>query len=297
MPTKNLFKSSNKNYTFLTESDFEIKSIEDMRIPSNNGQYGILLVYKDNCPFCIQLKTIIPLLAKEFTNLNLPFYLANQTDHKYLYPVKTVPAFYFIDSNNKLHLMQPEKRTVYEILVTYISELVNKSTVVPNSTQSPILSPSSSPRTIKKYHKTVSIPNSLYNESPHVIQLGYSDFIKMPNGDIKLRNTNLPGPGIIKAYANWCIFCKLKTDLIKKLASESKEINIYVIDLADDPDNPLNEIVKGYPTFLLLDGVNQIHQIGDQKETEDILNKNEASGYISQKQKHELIYAINSVMN
>ena len=290
---KKLFNEDNKNLTFLTETDFDIHASKDVYLNSNNGQFGMLFVYKDTCPFCVPLKKIINVLAKEFTNLDLPFYVANQTDGKYLYTVKTVPAFYFVNSDNKLHAMNPEKRTVYEILLSFISELTlaNKNIMMASSNMMPSsnIMPSSN---MMPSHKSIQLPNSLYNDSPKIVQLTHSDFIKNVTDNISLRNYKTPG--ILKAYANWCIFCKLKTGLLEELSNESKAISIYAIDLADDKDNPLNEIITGYPTFLLVDGSGHIHRIGNQETVSKILTDDKN---ISYEQRSELIYAINSVMN
>lgn len=264
-----------KTITHLTKENFNIVSSDEIYINDNAGKFGLLLVYKETCPYCIAIKKMVRDTAKEFSHMNLSFYVADQTAEKYLYMVKTVPAFYLISENNKLHRIEPEKRTVYELLVAYILCLTD---IMKNDVS------------MKK-----DIPNSLYNDVEGVTQLTVGDFIKTDSG-IMLRNHNKPG--LLKAYANWCIFCKMKTEMIKKLSDDTPNINIYVIDLADDRDNPLNEIVAGYPTFLLVDSDNYVHGINDKDTTEALLEKEEAkSGGITEEEKKDLIFAINTVMN
>ena len=273
MKEKKLFSPANKNITFLQESDF---SSDFNSIPINSGKFGMLFVYKDTCPYCVPLTKVVISLAKEFTGLNLPFYLANQTDDKYLYHVKTVPAFFFVNSDNKITQIYPEKRTVYEILLAFISAITR---IIPDIDKPDNINDNNS--------------NSLYNDSPGVVQLSNVDFVKNNDGDIMLTGSNR-APGILKAYANWCIFCKLKTGMIDSLSKESKHISIYVVDLADDKENPLNEIVTGYPTFLIVDGHGILHRISDEETITKLLTDDTR---ISKEKKHELIYAINSVMN
>jgi thiol-disulfide isomerase/thioredoxin len=269
MKARKLFSATNKSLTFLSKEDFDMQDF--FYIKSNAGKVGMLFVYKDNCPFCVPLVKVITTLAKEFSKLNLPFYLANQTEEKYL-TMKTVPAFYFVNNDNSIRQMTVAKRTAHDILYDFIREL------------------STGPPQKKLY-------NSLYNDSHNVVQLTNDNFDinGYINADINAINSSLPNKaGILKAYANWCIFCKLKTGLIETIAKENNATSVYVIDLAENQNNPLNPMVSGYPTFLLVSSDGHVHEIKNKETTEQLLN---ADTGISPSQKSELIYAINSVMN
>lgn len=117
----------------------------------------------------------------------------------------------------------------------------------------------------------------LYNKRDNVYILHDSDFIVEQNGLATLKKNVYRGPGLIKAYANWCPHCQDKAPAIKTLGrvinKEHPEYGarIYVFEAssAENTTKAVDEkgepLLAGFPTMLFVDNGLQVTKLRDQK--------------------------------
>ena len=200
------------NNIFLDKSHFILKdTCEETKIKSNKS-FAILFVYVDWCPYCISAKDIIIDLRNELKKFNLKLYLANQTKDKYLSFVNSYPTIYFVDSDGFLEIMNTD-RTVLSLFNLFINKIVNR--------MNPNAQIANKVEDILQQQQHMSIPNSLYNNS-HAIQLTDNDLL-YEDDQIKIKPEIFINPGLLKAYASWCIHCQVGSKKIKYLADKSKK--------------------------------------------------------------------------
>ena len=138
------------------------------------------------------------------------------------------------------------------------------------------------------------IKNSLYNNS-NVIQLSHNNIIKLPNGAISIKD-NYKKCGILKAYASWCGYCQMSVDKIKRLADKynrpESNITIYVLEMTDNNNSPLNLLVEGFPTYLYVDNKRIIYPMND-----DLIQKQVGEYEINAIDANEIKNAMNIISN
>lgn len=248
------------NNIFLDKSHFILKdTCEETKIKSNKS-FAILFVYVDWCPYCISAKDIIIDLRNELKKFNLNLYLANQTKDKYLSFVNSYPTIYFVDSDGFLEIMNTD-RTVLSLFNLFINKIVNR--------MNPNAQIANKVEDILQQQQHMSIPNSLYNNS-HAIQLTDNDLL-YEDDQIKIKPEIFINPGLLKAYASWCIHCQVGSKKIKYLADklnvDDQKTTIYVIEMSNNQNSNLNRLVQGFPTYLYIDDNKQINQIDEDIET------------------------------
>lgn len=86
------------------------------------------------------------------------------------------------------------------------------------------------------------------------------------------------GPMLVIAKASWCGACKSAASFINGLASSSplklpdgSTVTVRVLDADNDPAEMKRYQVRGYPTFLLVNGGDQVEYSGPRTK-EDIMN-------------------------
>lgn len=260
----------------LNKKDFDINVKYNMTRINKHKSFGLLLVYVDWCPYCVESKAVFIKIAQELQKFNLPFYLANMTKNRYLPFIETFPSLYFVSNIGTLNLIKC-KREPYLIMEKFIENIekniginsiktpktakTTKSKESTESTESPESSESpDAPEQLddifinrQPHHK---IENSLYNNTK-AIQLMNEDIIEQPNGAIVIKNSLYNKCGILKAYASWCGYCQMSvpkiTELSNKFNNPNSPVAVYVIEMTNSQNNPLNKLVEGFPTYLYVD--------------------------------------------
>ena len=226
MKKSNLIKLTKKNFTI--ESTAEKSSIK------KHKGFGLLLVYVDWCQYCKDTKDLIMDLGKEFKQFDISLYIANHTNDRFLPFINSFPTLFFINKKGCLVKLENVNRELLAIFNAFIELISNDIEDL----------------SVKKI-----IENSLYNNSK-AIQLIDDDFEKVDH-KIKIKSTSLNNCGILKAYASWCGHCQNSMNKVKYVADKvnntTNNINIYVIEMSNSENNPLNSMVEGFPTYLYVD--------------------------------------------
>lgn len=112
---------------------------------------------------------------------------------------------------------------------------------------------------------------SLYTNNDNVIILKDSDFFKK-----NINKKKFKGPGILKAYAQWCPHCVNKAPQLKIIADLLKEHRtgkyIYVLDA--DTHQHISRIlnVEAFPTFFKVNKTGSVGKKLDISELNDVWN-------------------------
>jgi thiol-disulfide isomerase/thioredoxin len=124
--------------------------------------------------------------------------------------------------------------------------------IIPNNGGKNILILYMPAKNSKKYVPRTVSPASLYGAKDDVVILGDSDFI---GG--RLSGKAFQGPGILKAYANWCPHCqnivKCVCELGQICKKEGVKMAIYVIEAQENSLFAEEQAVEGFPTFFAVD--------------------------------------------
>lgn len=113
----------------------------------------------------------------------------------------------------------------------------------------------------------------LYTDEDPVTILDDDSFV---GKNCKIRKDTFKTHGFLKAYAPWCGHCQAKVDCIKRLGKVLKDydVTVYVIN-AEREANPLfndhfGDRVRGFPTFLEVDGRGNIGEVMRTKDGEQV---------------------------
>ena len=288
-------KSKSNNIKHLNKSDFEISdNVTKTKINKHNN-FGILFVYVEWCPYCVNSVNVIKDLALELKEFDLPLYVSNHTKTKYLPFVKSFPSIYFINEKGNLKEMNSDRTvlSLFNLFINYIVQTMNPNAQIKNKKdliQNEDIDLNMN-NNLEKILMNTQLKhqneNTLYNNS-RAIQLSAEDFDINTNGEIIMKSDNFNKGGLLTAYANWCGYCQNSASKIKTLSNtfnENKDkevINIYVIEMSNSSNNglnqlnelnglnglnglnelnelnPLNRIVKGFPTYLLVNNSKKI---------------------------------------
>jgi thiol-disulfide isomerase/thioredoxin len=254
-------KKTNK-YTLveIKDSDILIQDNDTVLLPKHKS-YGLLLLYLSHCPYCIKSKNVFLSVAEELCKFNLPFYVANMTDNRFIPNVSTYPALYFIDNTGKLILLNYETRDVYNIFNTFINYIYLTKNTYKKSVQDIFAAPEPSNSFYFSTESSIEAASSLY-ENSDVIELNSEDF-KIVNNSIMVNKK--VKPGILKVYASWCGHCINKVQNIKSLAStllaKKSKLSIYATEASGN--HILKDYIDGFPTFFIIDNKNQVHKLDD----------------------------------
>jgi thiol-disulfide isomerase/thioredoxin len=257
-PSKSPSKSRN-NLIELEKSHFEINDNSyETKIKSHNS-FGILFVHVDWCPYCIEALPIMKELSKELKSFNLPLYSANLTNDRYLPFIESFPSIYYVNSDGFLEVMETD-RTVLSLFNLFINMIVNNMN--PNAEIANKMPHKLDD--ILQHQQSLHIDKSLYNNT-HAIQLTDSNIILNDVNKLSIKDDMFANPGLLKAYASWCIHCQNSVNKIKYLSNKfnipGENMNIYVIEMSENKDSLLNNIVAGFPTYLYIDEQKQINEL------------------------------------
>lgn len=109
----------------------------------------------------------------------------------------------------------------------------------------------------------------LYSDSDPVTILDDGSFI---GKKCKIKTGIFQTHGILKAYAPWCGHCQAKVTCVNKLAEILPEfgVTVYVINADDNPMFAEHFQVRGFPTFLQVDGQGYIGDVLRNKNGEPV---------------------------
>jgi thioredoxin 1 len=81
-------------------------------------------------------------------------------------------------------------------------------------------------------------------------------------------------PALVDLWAEWCGPCKMLAPLVEQIASEYKgKLNVFQLNVDDNPDTPVRFGIMGIPTLLLFKGGQLVETIVGYMPKERLLAK------------------------
>jgi thioredoxin len=81
-------------------------------------------------------------------------------------------------------------------------------------------------------------------------------------------------PALVDLWAEWCGPCKMLAPFVEQIASEYKgKLNVFQLNVDDNPDTPVKFGIMGIPTLLLFKGGQLVETIVGYMPKERLLAK------------------------
>ena len=91
---------------------------------------------------------------------------------------------------------------------------------------------------------------------PHIIK---DNNMEQVNGSTLSEKLNSEKLVLVDCYADWCMPCKMLKPTIEKLSeSESTRLDVYALDISDNPEAAAQYNVRSIPTLLWFKGGNLV---------------------------------------
>jgi thioredoxin 1 len=114
-----------------------------------------------------------------------------------------------------------------------------------------------------KFGKIIRVKTIRYNLLLILEEKMAGDHVKTATDDnFKKEVLDAATPALVDFWAVWCGPCKALTPLINELADEyAGKVNVFKLNVDDNPDTAANYGIRGIPTVLLFKGGKVVQQL------------------------------------
>lgn len=212
-------------YDIIKDDDVVSIKSSDLFMEDTDMPFKVLIIYRDDCPFCIKKKELFENLAKELQNFSISSYFApkNYSIENIDEIAETVPSLLYLNDNNEMVEKMDHNADLAQIIlqISNILDREKNNNHDDNDTETD---------TDTDNTETEFLPKKMH-----------------------VKKFNLKNK-LLFIYAEWCGFCvkfanRIKNDAFKKIHNYKK---LKVSDGTIE-NHELKEYIKFYPTLLYFD--------------------------------------------